>query len=217
MEEKLYSQEDDLDSHGQGENKDHEQDGPPGEPSIDDGAMEVPLPPGEEVVEEESRDLTEDEKDEVIVLRDALEKEEAQKEEYLRLLQRTMADFENYRRRMERGRRETIKRANEELFLQLLPILDNLELALQTGEGSSADSIVEGVGMIYRQFLDVLAKEGVKPVPALGEVFDPRVHEAVMQVDDTGAAAGTIVEELKKGYLIHDRVLRPSMVKVARM
>ena len=71
--------------------------------------------------------------------------------------------------------------------------------------------------MIYRQFLDVLAKEGVKPVPALGEVFDPRVHEAVMQVDDTGAAAGTIVEELKKGYLIHDRVLRPSMVKVARM
>lgn len=216
MDEKLYSPENDLDSGPRGEDKNPEEGGLPKEPSIDRGAAKVPCQP-EKKDEEEITDSIAEEVDQIMALRDALKEAEAQKDEYLRLLQRTVADFENYRRRMEKGRQETIKRANEGLFLQLLPILDNLELALQTGKGSSADSIIEGVEMIQRQFLGLLAKEGVKPVPALGEVFDPRVHEAVLQVDNTGAEAGTIVEEFKKGYLIHDRVLRPSMVKVAKI
>ena len=216
MEKKTYSREDDLLSGAEGEKMNHKEDGPLGETSSDNGAPEVPKQV-EGAEGGEGRGSLAHQEDELLALQDALEKEEAQKEEYYRLLQRTMADFENYRRRMESRRQETIKRANEGLLLQLLPILDNLELALQTAAGTSADSIIEGVEMIQRQFLDVLAKEGVKPVPALGEVFDPRVHEAVMQVEDTEAEAGTIVAEIKKGYLIHDRVLRPSTVKVVKM
>ncbi|HHY36350.1 MAG TPA: nucleotide exchange factor GrpE [Firmicutes bacterium] len=154
--------------------------------------------------------------DELARLKQALEEQQAEKEEYLRLLQRTRADFDNYRRRIERERRDFINRANERLFLELLPVLDNLERALQIEGEASAAAIREGVELIYRQFLAVLMKEGVTPIEARGKPFDPELHEAVLQVEDPAVEAGTVVEEVQKGYMLHGRVLRPSMVKVAK-
>lgn len=156
---------------------------------------------------------------EIEALQTALDELEAQKEEYYRLLQRLQADFENYRRRMNKEREELIKRANERLLLELLPVLDSLERALQVEQGEKEGanrSILEGIKIVYRQFQEVLAKEGVKPIPAVGEPFNPEKHEAVMQVENSKAKEGTIVEELRKGYYLHDKVLRPSMVKVAK-
>ncbi|MGB3959382.1 MAG: nucleotide exchange factor GrpE, partial [bacterium] len=154
--------------------------------------------------------------EELALLKQALEEERAEKEEYLRLLQRTRADFENYRRRIDRERRDFINRANERLFLELLPVLDNMERALQVEGEPSAAAIIEGVELIYRQFLEILKREGVTPIEAQGKPFNPEVHEAVLQVEDAAAEAGTVVEEVQRGYMLHDRVLRPSMVKVAK-
>lgn len=154
--------------------------------------------------------------DEVAVLKQALEKQKEEKEEYLRLLQRTRADFENYRRRTQRERLDLINRANERLFLELLPVLDNLERALQVDGEPTAAAIIEGVELIHRQFLEILRREGVTPIEAQGEPFNPKIHEAVLQVEDCAAEAGTVVEEVQRGYMLHDRVLRPSLVKVAK-
>ncbi|MGI6143522.1 MAG: nucleotide exchange factor GrpE [bacterium] len=154
--------------------------------------------------------------DEVAVLKQALEKQKEEKEEYLRFLQRTRADFENYRRRTQRERLDLINRANERLFLELLPVLDNLERALQVEGEPTAAAIIEGVEMIYRQFMEILKREGVTPIEAEGEPFNPKIHEAVLQVEACAAEAGTVVEEVQKGYMLHDRVLRPSLVKVAK-
>jgi molecular chaperone GrpE len=132
-------------------------------------------------------------------------------------LLRTTAEFDNYRKRVERDRREMADRAAESLLLDLLPIVDDLERALAvdaTGEG--AEAYRRGVEIIHKQMLDLLARRGVKPLEALGADFDPHLHQAVASEPAEGRRDGEVVEVLRKGYLLNERLLRPSMVKVAQ-
>jgi len=129
---------------------------------------------------------------------------------------RTLADFQNFRRRKEEERVTDRQYANRELVIGILPVLDNFERALAAAEKTqSYDSLIDGVKLTLRQLNDFLTKNGIKPIEALGESFDPNLHEAVMRVEDSEHPENTVVEELQKGYTMHDRVLRPSMVKVA--
>ena len=132
-------------------------------------------------------------------------------------LLRTTAEFDNYRKRVERDRREMADRAAESLLLDLLPIVDDLERALAaeaTSEG--ADPYRRGVEIILKQMLDLLARRGVKPLDALGADFDPHMHQAVASEPADGHRDGEVMEVLRKGYLLNERLLRPAMVKVAQ-
>jgi molecular chaperone GrpE len=133
----------------------------------------------------------------------------AMREKYLRVL----ADFDNYRKRVERERAETSRTAVAEPLRAFLGVIDNLDRALAAG-GSSRD-LKAGVQMILRQTEDLLRRFGVEPVPALGEPFDPALHEAVVRFEDPSVDQPTVSEEFQKGYRYHGRLLRPAMVKVA--
>ena len=146
-----------------------------------------------------------------------IEQERKSAEEARNQYLRTLADFQNFRRRSEEQKGESGQFANRELILGLLPIIDNFERALAAAEKSqSYESLVGGVGLTLRQILDYLKKNGVDPIDAVGKEFDPNFHEAVMRVDDGEHPENTVVDELQRGYTMHARVLRPSMVKVAR-
>ena len=134
-------------------------------------------------------------------------------DKYLRLA----AEFDNYKRRVQRDQRDTIRFANEKLFKDLLPTLDNLERALQSGrEQARIEGLLEGVDLTYKHFLDTLQKMGIKQVTSVGEVFDPAQHQAVGQVESTTMPENVVVDEYQKGYFLHDRILRPAMVTVAK-
>lgn len=126
---------------------------------------------------------------------------------------RTLADFDNYRKRSERDRQDAKRYALVEPMREFIGVMDNLELALSAG--GSAEDLKRGVEMIHRQMLDMLRRFGVKDVAAAGQPFDPALHEAVSREEDPAVKAATVKEELRRGYMIHDRLLRPSMVKVA--
>ncbi len=126
---------------------------------------------------------------------------------------RTLADFDNYRKRVARERREEQRYAVFELVRELLAVIDNLERAL-SAEGSAED-LKLGVEMTHRQFIDLLRQHGLSRVPAVGEPFDPSVHEAVARYEDAEVGEPTVSEELQSGYVLHERLLRPAMVKVA--
>jgi molecular chaperone GrpE len=131
-----------------------------------------------------------------------------ERERYLRLY----ADFENLKKRVERERVEHRLRATESLLGRLLPVLDNFERALAARGGE--EGLRSGVQMIYRQLFDELRREGLCPVEALGQTFDPSVHEAVATTRDSGLPPHTVVGELQRGYFFGDRLLRPSLVRV---
>ena len=126
---------------------------------------------------------------------------------------RTLADFENYRRRSERERDELRRYAAFDAMHDFLPIVDNLERALSAG--GSADDVKVGVEMILRQMRDLLRQRGVQVVESLGQRFDPSVHEAVARDEDPGVDVPTVVEVMQRGYKMHDRLLRPALVRVA--
>jgi molecular chaperone GrpE len=145
-------------------------------------------------------------------LEKALSDQKCKTDEYLDALRRTQADFANYRRRTEQEKADLGKYANATLFCDILPVLDDLELALShTPEKYSKTDWVEGVRLVERKFKAILEKQGVKPVCALGMAFDPRLHEAIKQ--DTGQE-NTVIAELQKGYTLGERLLRPSRVIV---
>lgn len=142
--------------------------------------------------------------------------EEALKEKdrlYDQLL-RKQADFDNYRKRMERERDETGGAAARDVLKRLLPVLDNMERALKTGE-ASRDPLRKGIELVHQQFLDLLKKEGVQPIDSLGTAFDPRLHEAVEVLDVAGFEPDMVLEEMQRGYTHNDRLLRPALVKVS--
>lgn len=126
---------------------------------------------------------------------------------------RTLADFDNFRKRSERERQELRRYALLEPMRELLTVADNLDLAL-SAQGS-ADDLKRGVEMIQRQMLELLRRFGVTEVAAVGQPFDPTLHEAVSREESAEVKAPTVVAELRRGYRMHDRLLRPSMVKVA--
>ena len=134
------------------------------------------------------------------------------------LAQRKQAEFENYRRRIERERAETAKYAAADVIKELLPVLDNLERAMEAAKASppeGASQLQEGVEIICKQFRDTLDKLGLTEVDAEDAHFDPHVHEAVGRVETDEHPEGTVVTVLQKGYFFKDRLLRPSMVSVA--
>jgi molecular chaperone GrpE len=130
---------------------------------------------------------------------------------------RTLADYNNFRRRAREEMDGARKFAIEDFILRILPVLDNFERAIKAAEEiKNYDALHGGVILILRQFRDALEKEGVKPIDAEGQEFDPNIHEAVMRVDTDDYPDNSIVEEFQKGYTLGDKVIRPSMVKVAR-
>jgi len=136
-------------------------------------------------------------------------------EHYDRVLRLT-AEFDNYRKRIERERRETGERAAASLLEDLLPIVDDLERALAAEAGPGAESYRKGVEIIYKQLADLLTRRGVTAMEVVGADFDPHVHQAVAHEPAPGAREGEVIEEMRRGYKLGDRLLRPAMVKVAK-
>jgi molecular chaperone GrpE len=126
---------------------------------------------------------------------------------------RTLADFDNFRKRSERERQDLRKYALIEPLREFLTVMDNLDLALMAG--GSAEDLKRGVEMIHRQMQDLLRRLGVQELKAVGEPFDPTIHEAVSREESLDVKTPTVASELRRGYQLHDRLLRPSMVKVA--
>jgi len=136
------------------------------------------------------------------------------KEQYMR----TLAEFDNARKRLHREKEEFVRYAAEATVRKLLPIVDSLDHAL-TAVDKPVDpqAVVKGVQLIHRQLIDLLEREGVKRILSVGEAFNPNQHEAIAQVETTdGTADNTVVEEIQVGYTLHGKVLRPAMVKVAK-
>lgn len=130
--------------------------------------------------------------------------------------QRLAADFENYKRRTRQELADRTQYANEELLRKLLPILDNFRRALDHTPPDVDSQWLEGIKLVARQFEAALAAQGLTTIPALGEKFDPSQHEAIASQVTDEQEEGTIVEEMQPGYRLHDRVLRPTLVKVAQ-
>jgi molecular chaperone GrpE len=131
-------------------------------------------------------------------------------------LLRTAAEFDNYRKRVERERRDLSEFAAADVLLELLPIVDNFERALQAPAPPEAESFRTGIEMIHRQMVDLLRKRGAKPIESLGADFDPNLHQAVMHEASSDHREGEVMQELQRGYKLGERLLRPAMVKVAK-
>lgn len=145
-----------------------------------------------------------------------LEKTQEAEENYTRLL-RLAADMENLKKRQERERAELLQFANENLIKELLPVVDNLERALDHGRQLEAPAaFLEGIDLVYQGFLKALDRFGVTPLDSVGQPFDPAFHNAVMQEEAPDAPDSSVIKELQKGYLLNQRLLRPAMVVVAR-
>jgi molecular chaperone GrpE len=147
-------------------------------------------------------------------LEERLTEAEAKRDEYLADLQRLAADFDNYRKRTARDQESLAARAAERLVQGLLPVLDDLERALQAADEHEEAKLEEGVSLVHRELTDLLRKEGLVEVEIDG-VFDPHVHEALLSQPAEGAAQGDVIQVLQKGYRLGDRVLRPARVIVA--
>ena len=129
---------------------------------------------------------------------------------------RKSAEFDNYRKRIERERREQADQTVTDLLLDLLLVVDDFDRALTVDAGEGGAAYRKGVELIHSKLHDLLRKQGVKPIEALGADFDPNVHQAVIQELSPDHRDGEVIDELRKGYTIGDRLLRPAMVKVAK-
>ncbi|MBR2756778.1 MAG: nucleotide exchange factor GrpE [Exiguobacterium sp.] len=186
----------------------HEQDDVLEEKSVDSAQTE----------ENESTESNEDEVLNAEIVEKSSEGTDLEKEiEALKASElRIRADFDNFRRRTNEENAQRIKFASQSVIEKLIPLIDNFERALQVNATSEdAKQIQSGVEMIYRQLLDVLNSEQVEVIEAVGQPFDPNFHQAVMQEPSDEFESGIVTMELQKGYTMHGRVIRPSMVKVA--
>jgi molecular chaperone GrpE len=148
---------------------------------------------------------------------DRAEELQRERDEFKDLLLRKTAEFDNYRRRTERERQAQSETAAADLLGELLPLVDDLERALQADAGSEvAEAYRRGVELIHRQLMETLRKRGVRPIEALGADFDPHHHQAVAHEAASGHREGEVIEEYRRGYTLGERLLRPSMVKVAK-
>lgn len=146
-----------------------------------------------------------------------LEEARAESEAATDKLMRLAAEFDNYKKRNIKEQESIRKYAAQNLIKELLPILDNLERAIDSAnESSEVNSLIDGVKMILKQLYTVLEKEGVSVIKAVGETFDPNFHEAVVHVPSDEYPENVIVQEYQKGYILHDRIIRPSMVAVSK-
>lgn len=133
-------------------------------------------------------------------------------DKYLRLY----AEFENYKKRVNKDKEEIFKYGNESLLYELLPIIDNLEMALKHATNSVSEGLVQGVEITLKELQRTLEKFGLSPIEANGKPFDPLVHHAMTQVERDDVDEKTVVEEFRRGYMFRDKVLRPSLVAVSK-
>lgn len=153
---------------------------------------------------------------EEVVSRAELERVQAHADDQTQRLLRAQADFDNFRRRTQKEKEELAKYASAQLITELIPVIDNFERAMATKpENPELESFSKGVDMIFRQLSDVLKNTGLTPMEAVGQPFNPEFHQAVMQVESDEYEEGIVVEELQKGYVLKDKVIRPAMVKVS--
>ncbi len=175
----------------------------------------------EEAVEtenlEQTEQSTEQETEEAAVIEDQRIVELTKlAEEHQQKYLRAQADFDNFRRRTLKEKEELGQYASMKLLGQLLPVVDNFDRAIAAAaSGGDYDSLVKGVDMIFRQLGQTLEQEGLKAMNVVGEPFNPEFHQAIMQVESEEHEEGIIVEEVQKGYMLKDKVLRPAMVKVS--
>jgi molecular chaperone GrpE len=165
--------------------------------AADDGA-----PPNEEAVEAPP---------------DPLEEAKAEGQKLRDQLLRVAADFDNFRKRSRREISDAEKRAQEQLLRELLPVFDNLERAAAVAEtATDVKALADGIGLVMKQFHDTLAKLGIERIVAIGQPFDPAVHEAVQQIETVEHQPGTVVAEVQAGYRANERLIRPALVVVAK-
>jgi molecular chaperone GrpE len=139
-----------------------------------------------------------------------------ERDQFLALLKRTQADFENYQKRNQREREQDRRYMYGTIALDLLPVLDNLERATEAArQAGETGPLVQGVAMVQSQLLDMLKRHGITPIEARGQPFDPNRHQAVMQQPSADQPPNTVLQVLEKGFMIHDRVLRPARVVVS--
>jgi molecular chaperone GrpE len=176
--------------------------------------LKVCKPNGEASMSEEQKEPQED-ADQVETLARALDTEKKRSEEYLTRLKYAQADAENLKKRYERQMEEVRKYCTEPLIMELLDVVDELELAVKSGRSAnSAEAVIEGVEMTLKKLKKVLEIEGVSPIECLGKPFDPSKHNAVAKTEKEGEEGCTIAEEVRKGYTMREKVIRPSVVKV---
>ena len=178
--------------------------------SVQGVEAEAPEGASADVVEQDIEAVEHDVEELVARVADA----EIKRDEYLRDLQRLAADFDNYRKRALRDQEALAARAHERLVKELLPILDDLERALDAAEVHDEATVVEGVRLVQRALLSSLEREGLAEIEADG-AFDPHVHEALLTQPGEGAEPGSVLQVVQKGYRLGDRVLRPARVVVS--
>ncbi|MGD9123899.1 MAG: nucleotide exchange factor GrpE [Desulfarculaceae bacterium] len=180
-------------------------------------APETTMPQAEPEDLEPSIAVDESESDAQEIL-DPLAALTAERDELKDRVLRLAAEMDNYKKRSERDKADFLKRANESLVKDLLPIMDNLERALAHAEEQNADNqgVTEGLSLIKQELGKVLERHGLERVEALGLAFNPEIHEAMMQQEDPEAEENTVIQELQKGYLFQGRLLRPAMVVVSK-
>jgi molecular chaperone GrpE len=159
--------------------------------------------------EAQAEEITDQEQNELSRLK-------AEAEETQQRFVRAQADFDNFRRRTQKEKEELAKYASMKLITELVPVMDNFERAMATvPEGTETESFAKGFQMILRQLEGVLTNEGLTPMETVGQPFNPEFHQAIMQVESDEHEEGIVVEEVQKGYMLKDKVLRPAMVKVS--
>ncbi len=178
--------------------------------------QEEVMPDGEEAAPEPETEEPE-ETDPLKILENKLTKAEEDAQASHDRLLRATAEFDNYKKRSERELGEFRKFANERLIKELLPVMDNLERAIESSTDDSANSvIIEGVEMTLKEIYKVLEKFNLKSLDAEGKTFDPNFHQAVLQEETDEQADNTVLKVMQKGYILHDRLIRPAMVVVAK-
>lgn len=165
-----------------------------------------------EQVVETAEEVTEN--DEAARFQSELEAKDKLVQEQVDRVKRLQADFDNFRRRTRQEKEELSAIVSQNLIKELLPLLDNFERALAANLSAESSSLKDGVEMIYKQFIATLEKNGLEPINAVGQKFDPNFHEAIMRAADETQEDDTVMEELQRGYSVCGRVVRPSMVKV---
>lgn len=147
-------------------------------------------------------------------LKEEVEQLKQEKDDMYQRTLRIQAEFDNFKKRTMRERETANKYKSQDFVNELLPAIDNFERALQANTSEAQESFVEGISMVYRMLKDALIAQNIEEIETIGKEFDPNLHHAVIQIEDDELEANTVVEEMQKGYMLKDRVIRPAMVKV---
>jgi len=157
---------------------------------------------------------TKEEDSNTAMLENEIQSLKNEKDEISNRLLRLQAEFDNFKKRTQKEKEANLKYKSQDLVAEMLPAMDNFERALQVETNEANSNLVEGISMVYRQLQDALKSQGVEVIESIGKEFDPNLHHAVMQIEDANIESNTVVEELQKGYMLKDKVVRPAMVKV---